>query len=402
MPIHPFQALRNRDYRFLLLAHVGTGITLWMDIVVRSWLVWQLTTDPFLLGLVNLLQAIPFLIFAFPAGMVADRFDKKRVLMVSQASTLVLHAALATLIASGTAQLWQVFLTAFLAGVAQAFIQPARMSLIPTLVKGGDIINATGLSGAANNSTRIIGPSIAGTMVGLVGSAAVYYVMAAVFILVILATAMMRVPRTEARSAAPAVGENLREGFRYIRQDRIVLTLLLVTIIPMVFGMPYITLLPVFADNVFGIGASGLGLLTSAPGIGSVVGAGAVASAGNFRRKGLILIFGAFAFGVFLVIFSLSRWLPLSLVSLMLVGMSATAYNTLSTALLLTIPPREFRGRVMSIFMMDRGLVPLGSVMLGAAAAQWSAPLAIGMTGGICALLALAVTLYVPSVRRLQ
>lgn len=363
---------------------------------------WQLTSDPFLLGVVSLFQAIPFLLLGVPAGIAADRFDKKQVLMVAQGTTLALHFALGTLIVTGAVQLWQVFLTALLEGVAQTFIQPSRISLIPMLVKPEEVVNATGLSGAGNNTTRIVGPSIAGALAGIVGVAPVYYIMAAIFVFVMFATAMLKVPRMETRGQPAPALENLREGFRYIRGDRVILALLGVTMIPMVFGMPYTTLLPVFADTVFGIGAAGLGLLTSASGIGSVIGAVGIASSGNFKRKGLLLISGAFAFGVFLVVFSFSQWLPLSLVLLMLVGMSATSYNTLSTALFLTITPGEFRGRVMSVFLMDRGLVPLGSVLLGATAAQWNAPVAIGLTGGICAFLALATALYIPSVRRLE
>ncbi|MBI2910324.1 MAG: MFS transporter [Chloroflexi bacterium] len=402
MQLRTFKALRSRDFRYLMLAHVGTGMTLWMDLVVRSWLVWQLTADPFSLGLVSLFQAIPYLICALPAGIIIDRFDKKRVLIVCQAVTLLLHLILGTLVATGAVQLWQVFLTAFLEGTAQAFVQPTRHCLVPLLVKKDEVTAAIALSGGANNTTRIVGPSIAGALVGLVGIAPVYYIMASVFVLVIIATETMRVPAAESCDATPPVLENLREGFSYVRHNPIVLTLLIVSLVPMVFGQPYATLLPVFADKVFSIGASGLGLLTAAPGMGSVVGAVAVASAGNFRRRGWVLLGGAFAFGFFLVMFAVSRWLPVSLALLVAVGLSATSYNAICISLLLSIPPAEFRGRVMSIFMMDRGLVPFGSVLLGAMAAQWSAPLAIAVSGSACALLALIVGFRVPSVRRLE
>ncbi|MFH1485666.1 MAG: MFS transporter, partial [Chloroflexota bacterium] len=358
--------------------------------------------DPFLLGLVNLFRAIPLLLLSFPSGIAADRFSKKRILMASQACTMVLHVILATLIATGAVQIWHVFLTAFLTGAAQCFIQPARQSLVPSLVNRNEIMNAIGLTAAAMNISRILGPSVAGALIGLIDIATVYYLQASVFIAVIITTAMMEVPAAKMAKATEPVLQNLAGGFSYIRKNHVVLTLLLLALIPMLFGMPYMTLMPVFADEVFGIGASGTGVLTSAPGIGALIGATAVASAGNLRRKGALLLLGAFGFGAFLLLFALSRWLFLSLAALVIVGSTSAAYITMTNTLLLTLSPSHLHGRVMSIYMMDRGLVPLGSVLAGALAAQWSAPLAVGLMGGFCALLALATALASPQVRRLE
>lgn len=402
MQLRTFAALRNRNFRYLWLGHLGTTMIFWMEMVSRNWLIWQMTNDPFLLGLVNLFRAIPLLLFSFPAGVAADRFNRKQVLMTSQATTMVLHAVLATLIVSGVVEIWEVFLTAFVTGAAQAFINPTRQALVPKLVGRHEIMNAIGLTSAAMNTSRILGPSVAGALMGLIDIGAVYYIQAASFVAVIIITSMMQIPANETAENGGRTLANIGEGLQYIRANRVILTLLLLALIPMIFAMPYMTLMPVFADEVFGIGASGLGLFTSAPGIGALAGAAAVASAGNFKRKGPVLLGGAFAFGGALLLFALSKWLLLSLSALVLVGITSTAYITITNTLLLTITPPELHGRVMSIYMMDRGLVPLGSVLAGAMAAQWSAPLAVGVMGSTCALLALATALASPQVRRLE
>ncbi|MBI2906544.1 MAG: MFS transporter [Chloroflexi bacterium] len=402
MQLRTFQAFNNRDFRCLWLGHLGTTLVFWMEMVSRSWLVWQMTNDPFLLGLVNLFRAIPLLVFSFPAGVAADRFDRKQVLMASQMVTMVMHAILATLIVTGSVQVWQVFLTAFITGAGQAFINPTRQALVPALVSKGEIMNAIGLTSAAMNTSRILGPSLAGGLIGVMDIGAVFYLQAAAFIAVIIVTNMMRCPPYITRGDEKPALANIGEGLRYIKNNHIVLTLLLLTLVPMVFGMPYMTLMPVFADDIFHIGASGMGMLTSSVGIGALLGAAAVASAGNLKGKGKFLLAGAFGFGAFLLFFALSQWLVVSMAVLVVVGIASASYVTITNSVLLTIVPHELHGRVMSVYMMDRGLVPLGSVLAGAMAAQWSAPIAVGLMGSVCALLALATALTSPRLRRLD
>lgn len=394
-------ALRHSDYRHLWLGQLGQSASLWIEMVARSWLVWELTGSATALGTVNLLRALPMLFFGMMAGVASDRMDKKRLLMLCQLFTMLNLLLLGVMIVTDTIQLWVVYSTAFLMGSSTAFLQPARTSLIPSLVPREELTNAVALNNAAMNVTRIAGPASAGILIGQIGVGGIYLTAAAFYLWTIWSVSRIGVRSETAAARKGSMWGNMKEGLAFCWQDKTILTLMALALIPMTFGMPYMTLMPVFADTVLDVGASGLGILLGASGVGALIGSLLVATyGGRLVKKGLPLTLGVMMFGVCLVGFAMSHWLPLSLGFIALASSASTGYLALTNASLLENSPPELHGRVMSVYMLDRGLMPLGTMFIGITADYAGAPIALTIMGGICLGLAALVAAFVPQVRR--
>ncbi len=398
-----FAAMANRDFRLLWLATLGTGAGWWMDTVTRGWLIYQLTGSATQLGLVSAVRAVPFLAFGVFAGVAADRWNRQMQLQISQAIAIASNLAMALLVVTGWVQVWHVYVAAIVTGASQAFMQPARQSLIPALVPRGELMNAIALSSGAFSITKSVGPALGGALVAAVGVVGTYVVQAGVYLWAATSLTRMDTPDTPSgRGAKRSVLGDLRAGLAYARGDAVILTLLLLALIPAVLGSPYYFLLPMIADRVLSVGPTGLGLLAAAPGIGSMVAVTALAIAGDFRRKGTVMLAGAVTFGIALVLFSESRWLPLSCLLLGVVGCAQSGYNAINMTLLQKLVPDEFRGRVISLLLLDRGMVPLGAAAIGVLGDAWGAPQAVLCMGALCALVAAVASLRMPHVRALQ
>jgi MFS family permease len=374
-----------------------------MDTVTRGCLIYQLTGTATQLGLGNAVRAVPFLLLGVFAGVSADRWDRQRQLQVSQVVTLVTNLSMAILVLTGHIEVWHVYLAALLAGASQAFMQPARQAMIPALVPRGDLMNAIAISSGAFSITKTAGPAIAGVLVALVGVVGTYLVQSAMYLWAIVNLAIMRAPpqRGTAKEQRSVLGD-LGAGLAYVRGDAIILTLLVLALIPAVLGSPYYFLLPIIADQVLQAGPSGLGLLAAAPGIGSLVAVALLAWLGDFRRKGTLMLAGAIAFGGALILFSQSRWLPLSCLLLVVVGMAQTGYNAINMTLMQKLVPDQFRGRVISLLLLDRGMVPLGAATIGVLGDLWGPTQAVLFMGALCALMATTAMLRMPHMRQLE
>lgn len=397
--IQTFDALRYPDYRLLWFGMFGNSMSLWMETVARSWLVWELTGSGLALGLVNFFRAIPFLTFGLVSGVAADRVDKRRLLLVTQTVTMSIHFLMAALIFSHVIELWQVYVTALLAGISMSFEQPNRQSLIPQLVERDNLVNAVALNTMVMNVSRILGPTLAGLLIGFVGISGVYLFQGITYVGVIIMTFMLSVPPRPARDGQKSAIADLKEGFAYVGKNSAVLGLLIVALVPMIFGMPYTTVLPVFADKVLHTGASGLGLLLSGSGLGALAGSIAIATLGNLRRRGLLVLAFLFLFGVFLIAFSFATSLQIALLLLAGVGITFTSYMAINNATLLQMSPSGLHGRIMAIYLLDRGLTPLGAVMAGALTDAVGSPFVLAFMGTLCVLLALAMGFVLPQVR---
>ncbi|MCX6020957.1 MAG: MFS transporter, partial [Chloroflexi bacterium] len=233
------QALQNRDYRFLWLGQLGQSASLWVETVARSWLVWELTGSATALGTVNLLRSLPMLIFGILAGAAADRMDKKRLLTICQTFTMLNLLSLAVMIRTDNLQLWAVYLTSFLMGSSMAFLQPTRTSLIPSLVKREELTNAVALNNAAMNVTRIMGPALAGILIPVIGIDGIYFSAAAFYLWTIWSTNQIRVKTDTATARKDSVWGSIKEGMLFCWRDKTILTLMMLALIPMTFGMPY-------------------------------------------------------------------------------------------------------------------------------------------------------------------
>ncbi len=404
--LRPFVSLTIPDYRLLWLGQACTSLGQWMDQVCRGWLVYELTGSPLLLGAVTATRAMPLMLFGVLAGVVADRFGRKAQLVISQVGNAAINLLLAVLVTLHQVEVWHIFATAFIAGTLQAFQQPARQALISDLVGDRHIVNAIALNSAVLNLSRSVGPAIAGILIAQVGADGSYYVQAVVYLVATLWTIQMRVPklteREERRRHEGSIWQGLREGFDFIGEHPAIKWVLVLALAPLLLAQPYTSLLPVFAKQAMGVGSEGLGLLFAAPGIGAILGAFCVASIGNIPVRGRFMLGGAALFGLTIMGLALAPWMGVALPLLAVSGFANTGYNALANSYLQTAAPPHLRGRVVSIYLLNRGLVPLGTLLAGSLASLFDARLALALMGGSCALLVLWIAAAAPAVRRIE
>jgi MFS transporter, DHA1 family, staphyloferrin A biosynthesis exporter len=397
-----FRSLASRNFRLLIAGQMATTSAHWMEQVARGWLVYEMTQSPVLLGAVQATRALPLLVFGLLGGVLADRLDRKRQMILSQNANLVLALVLGMLIVTGLVEIWHVFVTAALAGAVQAFQQPARQSMIPDLVDRGDLMNAIAVNSGVLNVTRTVGPAVAGLLVAGVGAGGCYLIQAGLFLFSTIWTAQISLPPPRAERARLSVWSSFGEGIAYVRTNHVVLLLLMLALVPIILAQPYSSLVPVFAKDVWDIGAQGQGLLLSAPGVGAVIGALIVARLSDSRLASVFLLGGVILFGLALVAFAMSPWLPAALAALLLVGIASTAYRAVNQTLLQTNTEDAYRGRVMSVYLLDRGLAPAGSMLAGILAAALGAPEAVMIMGLLTAGFGIAITLFFSRIRSLS
>jgi MFS family permease len=398
-----FASLRHRDYRLLWLGTVVMATGQWLQQVVLSWIVFDMTGSAFLLGLINGVRFLPFLFTSLIGGVLADRMDRRRLMLWTQWYIFAVTLIMGVLFLSGRVAVWHLFVFTFVSGAGWSLTMPVRQSIVPALVPRAELLNAVALSSAAFNITRTVGPAIGGFLLAAIGAGGTFLVQAVLYLVVVAMIAAMKVPPV----AAPASGRTMSawgsmvEGFRYIRATPIVGTLLVLGLVPMLLGMPYQTLLPIFAADIYDIGPGGLGILIGFAGLGSFIATLVVASAGDFRHKGLAQLLALGALGVTLVLYSQIAWLPLALLVLVGVGAAQMGYSTLNQTQLQTITTDAMRGRVQSVYMLNVGLVPAGSFAAGAIAAIIGAPATVAMMGVLIAAVATFAIVRVKSLRTL-
>jgi len=375
-----FASLRSRDYRLLWLAQLSTSMGQWMDQMTRGWLMYELTGSALQLGLATALRGLPLLFFGILAGAVADRSNRKSQLIVAQVTNAILNVILATLVLLHRVQPWHVYVTGFLAGTVQAFQQPARQTLISDIVGARHLLNALALNAMALNVARALGPAAAGLLIAFIGAHGSYYTQAAMFVLATLWTMQMAIPERSPESAAVRREPFMRSiiaGLAFVVLDRDIRTLMILAHGPLTLGMPYMSLMPIFAKDVLHGGARLQGFLLTIIGIGSVLGSLGVASMQRRYSYGYSVVMGALAFGVTLFGFASAHAIVLSSICAFGVGVCVVVYQTQNQTLLQLLAPREMRGRVMSIFLLNRGLVPLGTFVGGVLAEHLGGPLAL-------------------------
>lgn len=375
----------------------------WIQQITLGWLLYDLTGSSVLLGALNGLRALPFLVSSPIAGVAADRMDRRKILINTQFVLLVTALGMGTLVASGLLQVWHLFLFTLITGAAWAFNEPVRQTLVPNLVPKEDLINAVALHSAGFNLTKVIGPALGGLLIALFGAAGNFFVQGLAYAGVLVTLYVMHVPPTPVQARQSSVVANLKEGFAYVWSTPIVLALMVADLVPRIFAVPYQALMPVFQKDVLGVGPEGLGMLMAAPGVGAVLSTLLLASiAHSFRRKGLLVLGGLISLGVFLILFSRTTSFPLALVILVAVGGCQIMFMATVNAMVQMTVPDALRGRVMSLYMLDRGLMPAGSLMAGVTAHFIGAPATVSLMGLIVIVLAVLVAWRVPLIRRLK
>lgn len=396
-----FRALQHRNYRLFFLGQLVSLIGTWMQSVAQSWLVYRLTGSAVLLGTVGFAGQIPVFLLSPLGGVVADRRDRRRVLLATQGFAMVLALVLAGLTLSGRVHVWHVLALAALLGVVNGFDIPTRQAFVVELVGRQDLVNAIALNSSMFNGARIVGPAIAGVVVAAVGEGYCFLGNAISYLAVL---ASLLAIRLAARSAPPAGRVSplaqVLEGWRFVARTAPIRALLLLLGLVSLTGMPYAVLMPVIAEDVLHAGASGLGLLMGASGVGALTGALVLARRTSLRGLGGWVASAALGFGIALIAFSFSRHFWLSVLLLLPVGFAMLLQMSSSNTLIQSMVPDELRGRVMSAYsMMFMGMAPMGALFAGTLAEVIGAPATIAVGGAICIAGALVFRLRLPRMR---
>jgi len=393
------RAFRHRDYRLFWFSQLLSLTGTWLQSLAQSWLVLTLTNSPVQLGLIGVFQFGPSLVFGLPGGVLADRFPKRRLLMVTQSIMAAITGALALLVATGRVQLWHIYAAALLFGIVNAVDMPTRQAFVTDMVGPDDLQNAIALNSALFNTTRIIGPALAGVLLSTVGAGLCFVLNAVTYLPVVGVLALMRTqgnPHPGAGEQSPL--ERLRGGLAYVaRTPAVLLPIVLVGFVA-TFGMNFNVWAPLLARDVLDIGASGFGTLMASLGVGSLAGALALAFAGRNPTRGRILLMAAI-FGGFELALAFAAMLraPLPLVMPLMaaVGFSMSTTMAQANTLVQTNSPDALRGRVMSIYMtVFAGSTPLGAAVAGGVAEWGGAPAAIAVGGAVSVLAALGVAVW--------
>jgi MFS transporter, DHA1 family, staphyloferrin A biosynthesis exporter len=398
-----FSSLRHLNYRYLWTGTLMMSAGQWIQQVTLGWLVYELTSSSVLLGALNGLRALPFLVTGPMAGVAADRMDRQRLMLRTQYVLIVTAILMGSLVASGRLEVWHIFVFTLVTGIGWSFSEPVRQSLIPGVVPKADLANAIALNSAGFNLMKVIGPALGGVMIALFGAAGNFFLQSGAYVGVLIMIYLMHVPPTPEKARHSSALANLKEGFAYVWSTPAVLALMILAYVPRVFAVPYQILMPVFQKDVLGVGPEGLGMLMAAPGVGAVFAVLALASLANrVRRQGLLLVVSIVILGMFLILFSQTRSFPLALLVLILVGAFQMLFLASTATMLQLIVPDELRGRVMSLYMLDRGLMPAGALFAGVVAHFIGAPSTVATLGALVIVLALVVAWRLPAIGRLE
>ena len=394
--------LRHRNFRLLWTGTLVSNSGDWMDQVALNWLVLETTGSAFYLGLVNLFRAVPILALTLIGGVAADRFERRRLMMVSQAFGMVLAITLAVLVALGQTQIWIILAIAAGRGGMVAFNQPARHSLVSEVVPRHILPSAIALSSLTFNLTKIIGPLLAGAIIATWGTAACFAVNALSFVAVLWTLALMQFPPRPLQMRGESVLQSLLVGFAYLATNRLMLLLVLVAFIPVFFGGPYLQLLTLFAVEAFQSGPEAVGMLTAFAAAGAMGGALVLATTPMVTRSGLVMLLVMLTYGAAICTFAVTESFFWASAVLMLVGAGQIACNAINNILLQTIVPDAVRGRVLSVLLLTKGLVQLGTFVVATVAAFTGVRLAMLMSGSVVVISAILLLLLAPSLRRLR
>ena len=398
-----FRALSHRNYR---LFFGGQGISLigtWMQQIAMSWLAYRLTHSALLLGVIGFTSRIPTFLLASLAGVLADRWNRHRILVITQTLSMVQAMILAILVLTETVAVWHIISLSLLLGLINALDIPARQSFVVDMIeRREDLGNAIALNSSIVNGARLIGPSIAGILIATLGEGMCFFINGLSFIAVIMALLAMKIAPKQREMQSWQVFQRLKEGFSYAFGFAPIRSVLLLLALVSLMGMPYTVLMPIFAENILHGGPKALGFLMGATGVGAIVGSIYLASRKSVLGLGRIIVISSNLFGVGLIAFSLSRFFWLSLLFMLLTGFGMMVQMASSNTVLQTIVEEDKRGRVMSFYTMAfMGMVPFGSLLAGSLANKIGAPNTVMIGGVACILGSLIFAKLLPSLRKI-
>ena len=384
-----FSSLQNRDYLMLWLGMMSLMGGMQMQMLARGYLVYDLTGSASLLGFVSAGMAIPMLFLAPIGGAIADRVERKRLIQVGQLIVSGLAIAVGIAIATDWVQWYHLLIASILQGTVWTFMMPARQAIIPQIVGPARIGNAMAMNAAGMSAMTLLAPAIAGGLYALAGPANVYFIIAGLSLLSVVMTTLVPKPQNEAQPARkPAMLRDIGAGLVYIKGNSMVMVLLVMGLATTLLASPFRMLLPVFVVDIYHRGPDSMGLLVAIMGGGSLVGSLAIAALGNWRR-GMLLIIGSFISGGALLLIAAFPFYYAAAAIMILVGLGDAGRRTINMGLIMEVVEDQYRGRVMSVFMMNFGLMPLGVLPAGMIADALGGQTAIAILGALL----IAVTL---------
>jgi MFS family permease len=401
-----FRSFKNPVFRLFYGGMLGQMAAMNMQIMARSLLVYRVTGSAAILGTMSLAHALPMICLSLFGGVIADRVQKKYVMLAGQAGSAVVSLGVALaltlgyLSAESTGSWWILIVSSVLQGIIMGLMMPSRQAIISEIVSGEQLLNAISLTTMGMNTLRILAPALTGFFIDAIGFAAIYYTQTGMYLIAVAFIAFMPLTSTITIRGGGAIA-SIREAFQYIRHETTILLVLLLTLFTVVLAMPFQQLIPIFTEDILKVGASGLGVLMSVSGVGAIVGSLILAPLPN-RKRGLMMIISALILGLALVSFSFSSWWHLSLIIMPFVGLGQTGQMALSNTLIQYYVEDEYRGRVMSILMMQFGLMSVGTFIAGLLAESMGVQWAVGGFAAVLVLVSVLALAFLPRLRKLD
>jgi MFS family permease len=394
------RSLRHRNYRLFFSGQLISLTGTWMDTVAEAWLVYRLSHSPLLLGVAAFASQIPVFLLAPWGGVLADRYDRRKILLWTQALSGIQAMILALLTLTHVVTIWHVIILAAGLGIVNAIDMPTRQAFVVDMVSRDDLMNAIALNSSMFNGARVIGPAVAGVVVAAIGEGWCFFANAVSYIAVIAGLWMMTTKQRQRHSQMPSALSQVKEGFRFVMAERPVRALLALLAVVSLFGMSYSVLMPVFADQILKAGPKGLGLLMGSAGVGALGGAVSLAMKREVKGLGRWIVLGATGFGAALIIFGQSRITALSCAVLLGAGYAMMVQMSSSNTLIQSMVPDHLRGRVMAIYAATfMGMAPLGALLAGWMAQHIGAPNTVAMGGAACIVAGALFGVVLPKLR---
>ena len=398
-----FTALKYPNYRLWFWGQMISMLGTWMQITAQGFLIYDITRSPVYLGYVGFASGLPTWVFMLYGGVIADRFSRRKILVITQSIMMALAAILAILTFTSLVQPWHIIVLAFLLGTANAFDAPSRVSFVNELVDKPDLTNAIALNSTMFNTATATGPAIAGIAYAVAGPAWCFTINAVSFIGVLIALNKMKLKKHVISLSGRSAFAEIKEGLKYIAREPIIRVIFLMVASMSLFGLSFATLLPAWSVNILGGNSATNGFLQSDRGAGALASALFIASLGRFEYKGKLLTIGSIAFPVMMFTFSFVHIIPASLMIIFALGSALILAMNIANSLVQTLVPDHLRGRVMGVYTLTFfGLLPIGSLMMGVLAEHFGEAEAILLSSVVTLLVALLIFYFVPAIRKLK
>ncbi len=364
-----FRAFANRGYLRLWIANFLSYTPRWMQLTFLAWLILELTNSPWYVALIGFFSSMPMLVFGLLGGLLADRFNRRRLLLVLQTANVVINLLFTLLLAAGAMRVWQGYLVILVTGSSWALGFPSRRALIFDLLGTSDITNAVALDSVGMNASRILGPACAGALITLVGVTGGFVIVTATYALGLLLLFTLRLQQDERLTPRREnIVRNLIEGFRYISQDRVMMADVYITVAMNFLLFPYMQMIPVLARDVLHVGPTLMGFLQGAEGVGALIGSLGLAAFTMVRYHGRVFVMGSLVGLLALLVLSMSRWYIISFPAMLILGIGTAGFGTMQSTIVMLMSKEDMRGRALGVISLAIGAGPLGSLVLGAIA----------------------------------